>query len=176
MFSHRSIAWTAALRDFRADRVQMPPDERRTLLRRETFIKIAVDRARLVIRTSPLVFMGRYDRRAIMCTAIAAAKARHAATGEPWRICLSAALKGTWLVAKDTRLSAVPHQQKALLETSELLQRFVGTRQDGKIAYPNSNSHEASPSQRLRGLPCRPHRKPTPPLLGTLVSTPLVSR
>lgn len=163
------------MRDLRADRGQITPDERRTLLRRETFIKIAVDRARLAIHTSPLVFMGRYDRRAIMRTAIAAAKARHAATGEPWRICLSAALKGTWLVAKGMRMSAVPHQPKASQEMSELLQRSVGTTRDRKIPYPPSNSHEASPSQRLHSLPRRPHGKPTPPL-GTLVSTPLLSR
>ena len=175
MSYYRSISWSAAVRELRVDRVQMTSDERRRLLRRETFIKIAVERARLGMRTSPVVVMGRYDRRAIMCTALATAKARHAGTGEPWRLCLSDALKGTWLVAKGARLSAIPHQHKVPPWISKPLQRSVGTTQISKTPYRRPVLHEASRSQALCSLPRRLYRKPAPPLLSAPVSTPPVS-
>lgn len=46
-----------------------------------------------------------------MCTAVAAAKARRAVTGEACSVCISAALAGTWQVAKATRLSTVSRPQ-----------------------------------------------------------------
>lgn len=62
------------------------------------------DRAALLAR--PLIAAGAFDRSAIMATACAAAKARQSLTGETWGACLSAALKGTWQVAKAARLAA----------------------------------------------------------------------
>ncbi|MCJ2074770.1 hypothetical protein MKK68_03770 [Methylobacterium sp. E-016] len=62
------------------------------------------DRAALLTR--PLVAAGAFDRSAIMATACAAAKARQALTGEAWGVCLSAALTGTWALARAARLAA----------------------------------------------------------------------
>ena len=49
-----------------------------------------------------------HDRRAIMKAAIVAAQARKDVRSDAWGICLSAALTGTWQVAKAARL-AVAH-------------------------------------------------------------------
>ena len=62
------------------------------------------DRPALLAR--PLVADGAFDRSAIMATACAAAKARQTLTGETWGACLSIALKGTWALARTTRLAA----------------------------------------------------------------------
>lgn len=62
------------------------------------------DRAALLAR--PLVVAGAFDRSAIMATACAAAKARQSLSGETWGVCLSAALKGTWALARAARLAA----------------------------------------------------------------------
>ena len=56
------------------------------------------DRAALLSR--PLAPTGAYDRSAIMATACAVAKARQALTGGTWAACLSAALKGVWILAR----------------------------------------------------------------------------
>lgn len=61
------------------------------------------DRAALLAR--PLVIAGAYDRSAIMATACAVAKARQTMTGETWGACLSAALRGVWVLAKAARLA-----------------------------------------------------------------------
>jgi len=171
----RSISWTAALRDLRADRAQITFDQRRARLRCETFIKIAVDRARLAIRASPLVVIGHYDRRAIMCTALATARARQTVTGDLWRLCLSAALKGTWQVAKAARFSAMFNQQDVNPETPEPLQRSVGTRQDREISQRRNSSRETLPSQPPCSLSHLPHGRPTPPLTRALDGTLPVS-
>ena len=100
MASTRTLAWSDALLRLHADRVPVTKDERRAHTRREAFANAAAQRA----RTSILVVAGRYDRAAIMRAAIVAAKARREVTGETWGVCLSAALKGTWQVAKASRL------------------------------------------------------------------------
>src|SRR5690349_17822671 len=107
MSYRRSLSWSAALRDLRADRITYDPEERRAYRRREIFAKIAADRARASARTRPLAISSGYDRRAIMTIAIISAKARRSVTGEPWNICLSAALKGTWQAAKEARRFAL---------------------------------------------------------------------
>lgn len=61
------------------------------------------DRAALLSR--PLAVAGQFDRSAIMLTACAAAKARQSVTGEAWGACLSAALKGAWILARAARLA-----------------------------------------------------------------------
>lgn len=103
MSNRRSISWTSALRDMRADRLQVSPEVRRAHCRREAFAKLAAARAGRELRSRPLVVSGQYDRRAIMAAAIAAAQARREVTGEAWGVCLSAALKGVWTVAKSSR-------------------------------------------------------------------------
>lgn len=104
MSLNRSISWTAAYRDMRQNRTQVSPAARHALNVANGYAKIAADRARLSARTYPLVVAGQYDRAAIMRAATTAAKARRAATGEAWSVCLSAALKGTWTAAKAARL------------------------------------------------------------------------
>ena len=96
----RTLSWSDALLRLHADRVPVTKPERRANTRREAFAHAAAQRA----RASILVVAGRYDRAAIMRAAIVAAKARRAVTGETWGVCLSAALKGTWAVAKAARL------------------------------------------------------------------------
>ncbi|MEZ0251743.1 MAG: hypothetical protein ACAH20_12450 [Methylobacteriaceae bacterium] len=86
--------------------MQVSPEARRAYCRREVFAKLAANRARQGAQSRPLVVAGQYDRRAIMAAAVVAAQARRGITGEAWTVCLSAALKGVWQVAKATRRAA----------------------------------------------------------------------
>lgn len=106
MSYRRQVSWGAALSDLRNDRVQYAPGERAAVCRANGYAKLAADSARLSARTLPLIVAGAYDRAAIMSAAIASAQARRAVTGEAWGVCLSAALKGTWQVAKAARRAA----------------------------------------------------------------------
>ena len=106
MTHRRQLSWSSAVQALRSDRA--PVAGFRAHLAAKGFAKLAADRARLSARTAPFVVAGQYDRSAIMKAAIVAAQARKAVTGEAWGICLSAALKGTWQVAKAARL-AVAH-------------------------------------------------------------------
>lgn len=108
MSVRRLLSWSTAIRDICADRIAYAPGERAANLRRKAFAQLAAKRARSWAQTSPLIVAGRYSRSAIMTAAIAAAKARRAATGEAWGTCLSAALKGTWEVARAERLAGRP--------------------------------------------------------------------
>lgn len=101
----RLISWTAAIRDIRADRIHFAPEDRHAALRQRAFADLAFRRAQSSAGVCPLLVSATYDRRAIMLLAVAAAKARRAATGEAWRICLSAALQGTWRAAKAARVT-----------------------------------------------------------------------
>ena len=102
MFSARTLSWSDALLRLHADRGSVTKPERRAHTRTNAFARAAAQRA----RASVLVVAGRYDRAAIMRAAIVAAKARREVTGEAWGVCLSAALKGTWAVARAARLRA----------------------------------------------------------------------
>lgn len=102
----RRISWSYAVQAMRQDRAST--DGVRAFQAAVGFAKLAADRARLSARTAPLVVAGKFDRSAIMKAAIVAAQARRSVTGEAWGVCLSAALKGTWTVAKSARL-AVAH-------------------------------------------------------------------
>lgn len=106
MTHRRQISWSSAVQALRTDRASNTG--LRAHLTAKDFAKIAADRARLLARTTPLVVAGKSDRSAIMNAAIVAAQARRSVTGEAWGVCLSAALKGTWAVAKSARL-AVAH-------------------------------------------------------------------
>jgi hypothetical protein len=99
----RLLSWTQAMYDLDAPRRAFKPGQRVTMARTAAFTKLAADRARTT--ALPLVVAGSYNRRAIMTTAIAAARSRRACSGEAWSICLSAALKGVWQVAKAARLA-----------------------------------------------------------------------
>ena len=114
--SQRFVSWSAAIRDIRADRIQLAPSERVARSRQQAFQKVAFLRAQATARIRPFVVAGAYDRRAIMCSAVAAAKARRAVTGDTWRVCLSAALKGTWRAAKATRLLGGWHEKSGVAQ------------------------------------------------------------
>ena len=103
MSQRRQISWSSAVQTLRADRASTTGLQAHFAAK--GFAKIAADRARLSARTAPFVVAGHYDRSAIMNAAIVAAQARREATGEAWGVCLSAALKGTWQVAKAARLA-----------------------------------------------------------------------
>lgn len=102
MSATRTLHWSMAMRDLDAGRRAFKPGERTTIVRAAAFAKMAADRART---GAPLVVAGSYDRRAIMAAAVKAAQARRLVSGEPWGVCLSAALKGVWQVAKTSRLA-----------------------------------------------------------------------
>ena len=88
----------------RTDRVQVAPGQLGAKLRANAYPKFTADRLRA---TSPvLVVGGKFDRSAIMKAAIQQAQSRRAVTGEAWGVCLSAALRGVWSVAKAARLAA----------------------------------------------------------------------
>lgn len=120
---YRSLSWSVALRDLLADRIQLAPAERLSRSRQPAFAKLAAHRASAMISVSPLVNAGVYDRRAIMFTAIAAAKARRAVTGEPWSLCISAALTGTWQAAKAARPSTTLREQGRFERTHQPVRR-----------------------------------------------------
>ncbi|GJD53881.1 hypothetical protein OPKNFCMD_6660 [Methylobacterium crusticola] len=103
MSSHRPLSWSAAMHELAADRLPSTGAERRAMAAQRAFAAAAEIKVRREARTTPLIVAGRYDRKAIMVAAIAAAKARRAITNEAWGVCLSAALKGTWQVAKAAR-------------------------------------------------------------------------
>jgi len=99
----RFISWSAAIRDIQSDRIQFASGERQAICRQQAFVEAAFLRAQWSRRVRPLVASGAYDRRAIMHSAVIAARARREVTGEAWLVCISAALKGTWQAAKAAR-------------------------------------------------------------------------
>ena len=104
MSTRRQISWTSALRDMRNDRVQVAPGQLGAKLRANAYAKFTADRLRAA--RPVLVVGGKFDRSAIMKAAIQQAQSRRAVTGEAWGVCLSAALRGVWSVAKAARLAA----------------------------------------------------------------------
>ena len=104
MTVRRQISWTSALRDMRNDRVQVAPGQLGAKLRANAYAKFTADRLRAA--RPVLVVAGKFDRSAIMKAAIQQAQSRRAVTGEAWGVCLSAALRGVWSVAKGARLAA----------------------------------------------------------------------
>ncbi|WP_286161772.1 hypothetical protein [Methylobacterium sp. AMS5] len=89
----------------RADRAPVTAEARRAYSRREAFARCAANTARS--ERAAFVVAGIYDRRAIMGAAVRAAQARQRATGEAWAVCMSAALRGVWQVAKAARRAAI---------------------------------------------------------------------
>ncbi|KQP67680.1 hypothetical protein ASF41_21680 [Methylobacterium sp. Leaf111] len=96
MSFRRTISWTAATRDMRNDRVQLPAGflSARGLI--ECFVKTR----------RPLVVAGKFDRAAIMAHAAAAAKQHQARTGSTWAAAMSVSLKAAWQVAKAAHRAA----------------------------------------------------------------------
>lgn len=117
MPSSRTLSWSVAIRDIRADRIYFGPGERQAISRHRGFAEVAFRRAQRSAYGRSLHVSGAYDRRVIMCLAAAAAKARRAVTGEEWRVCISAALEGTWRAAKAARLTAGWHGSGPVVST-----------------------------------------------------------
>lgn len=96
MSLRRSISWTAALRDLRGDRAQIPAGFLGARAMVQCFARTR----------GPLVVAGRYDRKAIMAHATAAAKMHQDRYGSTWGEAMSIALKATWQVAKTAHRGA----------------------------------------------------------------------
>jgi hypothetical protein len=96
MSFRRQISWTAATRDMRNDRVQLPAG----FLSARSLVECYVKTRR------PLVVAGKFDRAAIMAHAAAAAKQHQTRTGSTWAAAMSVSLKATWQVAKAAHRAA----------------------------------------------------------------------
>lgn len=79
MPARRALSWSQAMYDLDASRRAFRPGDRAAIARTAVFSKLAADRARTA---ATLVIAGSYDRRAILITAIAAARSRRACRGE----------------------------------------------------------------------------------------------
>lgn len=178
MSLRRSISWSSALLSLRADRAQISPTERGAALAANGFAKLAAVRAQASTRSNPLFVAGAYSRRAIMSVAIVSAKARRSVTGEPWNICLSAALKGTWQAAKTARRLAHYLEQHEAHRDGNAQSRSVArsmSAAEGQGA-PTFSEHAPSTQTSLRrpqqspklrrsdGWAGRPHCRPAEPV------------
>lgn len=158
MSQRRFLSWSAAMRDICADRFTHPPAVRAARLRHQTFSKVAFERAQASQWAVSLVEAGRYNRRAIMMLAIAAAQSRRALSDESWSICLFAALRGTWQAAKAQRLAS---QTKAL--AAPVPQPMASTAE--RLTRVSSNSSPAL----ARGTGPAPWFARLPPVAGDKV-------
>ena len=95
MSARRSLSWSSALQGIQNDRIRLPAGV--TIAKAHTVTFARLRKLSLVTAT------GAYDRSAIMTLAVEAAKAQQLRTGQPWATCISAALKGAWLAARDAR-------------------------------------------------------------------------
>jgi hypothetical protein len=116
--SRRTLPWSAALRDIHSDRIHFAPGERRRLLREQGFADLAFRRASQGVNSRSLLSGNSFDRRVIMLLAIESARARREVTGEPWRVCLSSALRGTWKAAKLVKASMGARQKTLTAEAN----------------------------------------------------------
>jgi len=114
--SRRTLPWSTALRDIHSDRIHFAPGERRRLFREQGFADLAFRRASQGVNSRSLLAGNSFDRRSIMVLAIASARARREVTGEPWRICLSSALRGTWKAAKLVRAAMEARRKPSMAE------------------------------------------------------------
>ena len=95
MPARRSLSWSAALISIQNDRIRHAPGVTIAKAHAVTFARLR--------KLSLVTATGAYDRSAIMTLAVEAAKAQQLRTGQPWATCISAALKGAWLAARDAR-------------------------------------------------------------------------
>ena len=98
MSFRRRLSWSSALVDIQNDRARHVPGV--TIAKTHTVTFARLRKLSLVTAT------GAYDSSAIMTLAVEAAKAQQARTGQPWATCMSIALKGAWLAARDARARA----------------------------------------------------------------------
>jgi hypothetical protein len=113
MSLNRTLSWSAATRNMRADRTFQAPaanlaeriarnDAREESIRLYRKARIALNLA----ASQPLANAAGYDRHAIMILANAIVREQMAATlGRTYRNLISAAMKKAWAAAKDARLA-----------------------------------------------------------------------
>jgi len=171
--SQRFVSWSAAIRDIRADRIHLAPGERQAICRQQAFVEAAFRRAQSSRRVRPLVASGAYDRRAIMRSAVIAARARREVTGEAWLVCISAALKGTWQAAKAARLLTERPGSDRGVRGPKTANRFVPQSSRGSTPDEAASTREdpARSQSPLTLLKRRPRPKNLP---GTTERSPLL--
>lgn len=100
MSARRSLSWTAALRDMRADRIGL--EERRAIFAAQHAAKIEAMQARRGTAARLWTADGGFDRRAIMAAAVADARCivNGALAGGCWRKAMSRALTEAWNAAR----------------------------------------------------------------------------
>ncbi|GEO15778.1 hypothetical protein MAE02_34740 [Microvirga aerophila] len=106
MSYRRRISWSAAMRDFRHERV--PRTSVNALVAQSLAVAKAYDALR-ALQARPLTCGGRYNQSAIMALALALARKERAKGSQAaWKTLMSSALKFAWTRAKATR-AAVTH-------------------------------------------------------------------
>lgn len=93
MASSRSLSWNAALRGLKADRQMVPAGLAGARAMVQCFARTR----------APLVVAGKFDRKAIMAHAAAAAKLHQGRYGSTWAEAMSVALKAAWQAAHTAR-------------------------------------------------------------------------
>jgi Tfp pilus assembly protein PilV len=98
--ARRSLSWTAALSDMRADRV--PVEARRAIMAAQHTAKIEAMRARRGTAARLWTADGGFDHRAIMAAAVADARCivNGVLAGGCWRKAMSRALTEVWNAAR----------------------------------------------------------------------------
>lgn len=106
MSARRSLSWTAALRDMRADRIGL--EERRAIMAAQHTAKIEAMRAACGTRNGLWTPAAGFDRRAIMAFAVQHARAVLNGTMARgcWRTAMAHGLTSAWQAAHAARRSA----------------------------------------------------------------------
>ena len=99
MSNRRPIAWSAALRGLNADRVQVAPGVRTA--------RSLVDGLARIRRTAFVTPAGAFNRSAIMCAAVEAAKGHQLRHGSTWAAAMSVGLTAAWASARAARAAAI---------------------------------------------------------------------
>ncbi|MCY1642115.1 hypothetical protein [Methylorubrum sp. SL192] len=95
MSSRRSLSWSSALRDMRADRVQVPAGFLGARGRVEGLVRFG--------KVALVKADGSFDRAGIMTAAVAAAKAHQLSYGSTWAVAMSVSLNAAWQAARRAR-------------------------------------------------------------------------
>ncbi len=104
MALQRTIDWTAAMRDMRADRTKPVPG----FLASRSLELARLDRLAKEAATIPFVSGGSFDRSAIMTAAVARARLMRAKGDKaPWSKLVGFALRFAWICAKQQRAMGV---------------------------------------------------------------------
>lgn len=158
----RTFSWSAALRDIHSDRIHFAPGERRRLLREQGFADLAFRRASQGVNSRSLLSGNSFDRRVIMLLAIESARARREVTGEPWRVCLSSALKGTWKAAKLARATMEARRKSSMAEADRAAAAAAQATHHAGAGEGTLATHFDRPMSGALNLPPAPQRAELP--------------